>query len=134
MGGTMKGKRILIIDDEADVIAYLTAALEDNGFEVVAAKSAPEGMGILERESFDLVCLDILMPGKTGVSLYHDLLRNPSTRNLPIIIITGVNPSDLLDQLSLPGDLGDSLVEKPVDLKTLLSKIKRKLNPVQKVE
>ena len=69
----MTRNKILIVDDEPDVIAYLSIALEDNDYLVKSATNASAGFQIAQEFMPDIICLDILMPGQTGVSLYEKL-------------------------------------------------------------
>ena len=121
--------RILIVDDEADVRRYLAAALEDEGFEVVSAADAEEGAAVLRADRPDLVCLDLVLPGRTGLSLYRELRTTPEWRDVPVIVITGLNPADAQDRLGLGETLPppDALQEKPVDLPALIAAVRRVL-------
>jgi len=88
----MNSKKILVIDDESDVVAYLTMVLEDQGYETCSAKNGLEGMEKIRKERPDLVCLDLLMPEKTGVKLYHEMRKDPDLKNIPVVMITAWGP------------------------------------------
>jgi CheY-like chemotaxis protein len=84
-------KTVLIVDDEPDVVTYLRALLEDNGFAVIAAGDGKEGF---EKAKFwhpDLITLDISMPEESGVRLLRNLQKDPDTANMPIVIVTGIS-------------------------------------------
>jgi len=127
-------KTVLIIDDEPDVRVYLQAALEDGGYSVLAAGSARQGLAMAEADRPDVICLDIVMPGQTGISLYQTLRLHRSLRSVPIIIISGMSAAqeessfDLLKLKvngtpDLPGP--DAFIEKPINLQTFLQTVQR---------
>ncbi len=81
--------KVLIVDDERDIVDYLSVVLEDEGF---VAKGLTETEGALERikkEGPDLVLLDVMMPGHTGLSLYRAMREDEATRAIPVLIISG---------------------------------------------
>lgn len=118
-----RGPLIAIIDDEVDITTYLQMALEDSGLRVVTTNDANHAIELLERFLPDLVCLDLLMPEQTGLSLYAQIVVHPTLRHLPIVILSGLANADELPRLleqsgRLPAPA--SYVEKPVDAATLL--------------
>lgn len=87
----LAGKTILVIDDEPDIIAYLTAVLEDHGMETVSAADGVEGMAKARAERPDLITLDMSMPEKSGVKLFRELQADADLGHIPVIIITGIS-------------------------------------------
>jgi CheY-like chemotaxis protein len=87
-----KPGRILVIDDDADIVAYLGTILRDHGYEVLSATDGAAGLELARREHPDLVCLDIAMPPPTGVRVYRELRADPALREIPVVIVTGVMP------------------------------------------
>ena len=83
-------KKILVVDDDQDVVAYLQTWLSDEGFEVEVAGDGLEAQEKCQSFHPDLITLDIVMPQKTGVKFYQEIRKNPATAQLPIIIITGL--------------------------------------------
>ncbi len=83
-------KRVLIIDDDEDVLVYLSTWFSDQGMEVDIAHNGNEASERMKLKRPDLITLDIVMPQKTGVRLYRDIKGNPDTASIPVIIITGV--------------------------------------------
>ena len=71
----MLNKKILIIDDEPDVITYLTAVLESNGYNSFAVSDITLATDKVREIHPDLICLDIVMPGETGISFYSKLRK-----------------------------------------------------------
>jgi CheY-like chemotaxis protein len=86
----MPEKKVLIVDDEPDVVTYLTLLLENDGYTVYSASSAGEGFDLVEIVEPDLVCLDIMMPKQLGLSLYEKMKRKDKLKNIPVLIISGV--------------------------------------------
>ena len=82
-------KRILIVDDEPDVIAALACLLEDNGYLTCQARSADEAVKQLEKTPLDLICLDIMMPGPSGIALYQRIKLDPRFKDIPAVFISG---------------------------------------------
>lgn len=118
----MRKKRIAIIDDEIDIVIYLTSALQDNGFDVCSATNATEGLEIIRSQRPDLVCLDILMPEEIGYSLYRKIKRDKSLEDTRVLIISGLN---IEQEISRVGSLiePDGYVEKPIDISSFIKKI-----------
>ncbi len=126
--------KIIIIDDEPDVLTFVQAALEDNGYEVVTAHSARRGLETIKREKPALICLDVLMPRESGISLFKKLRSDPDLKDIPIVIMSGLSLSRDLDHVDyLELDDGtvleepDGYIEKPVEVPRLLSVIKKVL-------
>lgn len=84
-------KEILIVDDEPDVVAYLSALLEDNGFSTAAAANGREGMEKARSRRPALILLDISMPEESGVRMFRDLQEDAATSDIPVVIVTGVS-------------------------------------------
>jgi DNA-binding response OmpR family regulator len=116
--------RVLVIDDEPDAATFLRALLEDEGYGVVTASDAETGRLLLERQPFDLVLLDVQMPGESGVHLYADLARRNPRERLPVIIVTGVGSFTLFDETCHPLPLPAAVVEKPVERAALLAAVR----------
>lgn len=89
------GRKVLIVDDSPTELAVLRALLQAEGFEVVTAGGGDEALERLDRERFELVLLDVIMPGKNGFSLCRQIRANGAYGRLPIIMLTSKNqPSD----------------------------------------
>jgi len=112
---------ILIIDDEADVSRYLAAALEDAGYRTLTASDAESGLDLVRRETPDLVCLDLVMPARSGVSLFAEMKDLPVLAGIPIVVVTGVSPADAEEMLG--ADPPEGFVEKPVDVPRLIETV-----------
>ncbi len=83
-------KRVLVVDDEESVVSYLTALLQDNGYETLSASNGEEGLAAVKAEKPDLVTLDMSMPEKSGLRLYRDIKEDAELAATPVVIVTGV--------------------------------------------
>jgi len=81
-------KKILIVDDEPDIRNYLSACIEDAGFQVDTAKDGIEALEKVEANPPDLITLDLIMPRRSGVRVIRELQKNEKWANIPIIVIT----------------------------------------------
>ncbi len=85
-------KKILVIDDEQDIIKYLAIILRDNGYEVATAVDGVEAFDRLREERPDLITLDLAMPEKTGVKFYQELKAAPEWTDIPVLVISAFQP------------------------------------------
>ncbi len=124
-------KKIILVDDEEDIILYFQTALEDAGYEALTASNVPEGLQLIRREKPDLVCLDILMPRESGVSLYQKLKNDPELGKIPVLITSGLSLAKELkdidyrrlpDGTELPEPEG--IAEKPITAPQFLAKVR----------
>lgn len=88
--GPAAPKRILIVDDEPDIVSYLEMILQDNGFATMVARDGNEALEMVRREKPDLVTLDISMPEASGTRFYKEVRTDPELRDIPVVIVTGV--------------------------------------------
>jgi CheY-like chemotaxis protein len=119
-------KTVLIIDDEQDVLTYLTALLEDNGFATVTANNGAEAMEKVKAAPPDLITLDITMPEQSGVRFYRDMKESDQYKGIPIIIITGVS-GDFERFISTRKQVPppEGYIQKPIDNDKLLELAKK---------
>ena len=103
-------KKVLVVDDDENTVKFLSAALEENGYEPVAAFNGREGLEKVKSENPDLVLLDVMMPKKTGFVLFKQLRRDDKYKDLPVIMLTGV--AEVLDDLDAQSD---DTHERPFD-------------------
>jgi CheY-like chemotaxis protein len=83
-------KKILIVDDEPDIVSYLEMILQDNGFATLVAVDGNQALEMARREKPDLVTLDISMPEASGTRFYKEARTDPELVDIPIFIVTGV--------------------------------------------
>ena len=82
-------RRILAVDDDPDILAVVALALRTlGGLDVVTASSGNEALGILAKGTFDLVLLDVMMPGIDGLETLQAIRDNKATADLPVVLMT----------------------------------------------
>lgn len=116
-----KGKKILIADDEPDILEILEYNLTVEGFTVIKAKDGDEALHLARQQQPDLIILDVMMPRKTGMEVCQILRSQADFANTLIIILTALN-----DEAShLKGfEVGaDDYVSKPISPKVLISRV-----------
>ncbi len=109
--------RVLIVDDEKDVVELVKFLLAREGYEVVEACNGREALECVETEHPDLIILDVMMPEMDGYTVQTRLMANEATRQIPIIFLTAV-----ARPRGSPSSLGKAAfhMEKPFDPKELL--------------
>ena len=120
-------KKILVLDDEPNVVTYLETLLRDNGYDTVSAGNGREGMEKARSEKPDLITLDISMPEESGVRFYRELKKDPDLAGIPVVIVTAVTgyggkPEDFQKFISSRGQVPppEGFVPKPIDRDELL--------------
>lgn len=119
-------KRILVVDDEEDIVYLLREALQDEGYQTFGAYNGQEALEIVQKEKPDLILLDIMMPKIDGYSLNQQLKKHQETHNIPVIVISGRGQLRDLFLLNQEAPIADFL-EKPFPVKLLLEKIEQVL-------
>ena len=118
-------KKILIVDDERDIVKALMIRLQGAGYEVVPAFDGAQGVFMAHKEKPDLIILDIRMPAGNGFSVAQRLKRSMHTFTIPVIFLTG-SPEKNAEEKAMA--LGARFyVKKPYDPEELLDAIKRAL-------
>lgn len=119
-------QRILIVDDEEDIINLLRLILEDAGYEVHACTDGMDALTRLKHDTFDLVLLDIMMPVLTGWEVLVELRNHSLTKNMPVALLTArASPRD--DDREYPMDFCE-YITKPFEAEDLLTRIKQILS------
>ncbi|MFO7557751.1 MAG: response regulator [Desulfobacterales bacterium] len=122
-------KKILVVDDEQDVVTYLTALFQDNGYETITAKDGIEGFDLAKKVQPDLITLDITMPDQSGVRTYRYYKGNDDLKDIPVIIVTAIGDSmrNFLKKLAgFPEPEG--FMNKPIDEEKLIKMVSDLLN------
>jgi len=119
-------KRILVVDDEPDVVTYLSTVLKDAGYETLEAANGEEALAQVAAGKPDLITLDITMPEMTGVRTYRTLKEDAVLKKIPVIIVTGVShefKQFISTRTQVPAPEG--YLEKPVKPEELVAEVKR---------
>jgi CheY-like chemotaxis protein len=122
---TELAKRILIVDDNDDNREVLGIILGHEGFVATGAGTGEEALAILEQQPLDLILLDILLPGMSGYETAAAMKRNPATKDIPIIMLTGMN--DVATKLRALGSGADDFLSKPLDRTELCLRVRNLL-------
>ncbi len=122
-------KKILIVEDEPDVLSVLAARLEGAGFEILAAEDSYRGMEKIRKELPDLIILDLMLPAGGGVNLLRKIRVLEKTRDLPVIILTGLRDQKIKNEITDIGVQGYFL--KPYEPEELIGSIRALLLQVE---
>ncbi len=127
-------KKVLVVDDDPDVRSFVVTVLEENHFIPLVAHDGVEGLERIEKDSPDLVILDVLMPRGSGIRLYHRLKTDEILKNIPVIMFTGIAMKSFLKSQKALAEFGgkevpqpDIYLEKPVEPDELIRAIKKKI-------
>jgi CheY-like chemotaxis protein len=117
--------RVLVVDDDPDVIEYFSSFLGDHGYLVESASNASQAVVAVNDFGPDVVLIDVMMPGKSGLDLLVTLRRHPVWSGLPVVMITGddrILQDDCRSYLGSHADVRapDGVLAKPIDRKVLL--------------
>jgi len=125
-----KGRKVLIADDEPDILEILKYNLSNEGYDVVTAKDGDEALEKAKRSQPDLVVLDVMMPRKTGVEVCQLLRAQPAFKETLIMFLTALN--DETTQVKGLETGADDYVSKPVSPKVFLSRVNALFRRVNK--
>lgn len=119
------GKRVLVVDDEADVRRFLTAVLEKYGYETVTAEDGTQALEVARHEKPDLVILDLQMPHETGTDFVRKFSRGKEYADTPIIVVSGLAGRDLAVKKPV------AVFDKPIDPDGFIDAVKKALGEGQ---
>jgi DNA-binding response OmpR family regulator len=117
--------KVLIVEDEADIATYLATVLRVNGFEPTVAGDVKSGLRLAHELRPHLICLDIMMPKESGISMYTRLKSDADLKAIPVVIISGAGQDGGFDfrfyvpDTSVPEP--DYYLEKPVSAEHYVS-------------
>ncbi len=124
----MKGKRILVAEDDTELLKVIILLLKSRGYHIYAVKNGEKAWQILSSRPVDLAILDIKMPGMDGLTLVKKLKSTPSLKSIPVIVITGVSRSSGKTDDYWTIRIGaDDFISKPFDPQNLLNRIEDQL-------
>jgi CheY-like chemotaxis protein len=111
-------KQVLVVDDDPNTVKYLTVLLRENGYDPVSAVDGKEGLEKIRQARPDLVVLDVMMPKKTGLTLFKQLKKDDQYKDIQILMLTGI--SGILEEMETHKD---ETFEHPYDnLREILKK------------
>ncbi len=115
------GRRILVVDDEPHIRRVLSAVLGDRGFDITMANDGVEGLEELSSNTFDLVILDLMMPGASGLEILSRIRSGTDRADTPVIILTAKGQDTDRDAAMAGG--ADDFLTKPFSPKKLIARI-----------
>ena len=118
----MDKKRILVVDDDADIAKMLKVRLEAEGYEFMGAMEGKEMLEILKTKKPDVILLDIMLPNMDGYSILREMRKYEEYADIPVIILSAKEKKKMGDLFAL--EKVAFFIEKPFDTKDLLEKIK----------
>jgi len=121
---------ILVVDDEEDIVTFLTTLLEDHGYATLKARTGTEALTCIRAKRPDLVTLDITMPEQSGVRAYREIKTDPELARTPVIIVTGI-ASEFEQFISSRKQVPppEGYVSKPIDKDRLVAMVRTLLPP-----
>jgi CheY-like chemotaxis protein len=126
------GKKVLVIDDDPDVVSFVITVLEENDYTPLVARNGEEGLKLIRQEGPDLILLDILMPRGSGVKLFREIKTDASLKHIPVIVLSGIAEKSFLRSQKALTEFGgakvpepDAYLEKPVEPEELAAMIKK---------
>jgi DNA-binding response OmpR family regulator len=120
--GTKIDAKILVVDDEPNLLRMVSYTLQTEGFEVVVAQNGAEALDKVQTEKPDLVLLDVMLPDMSGVEVCEQLRKRPETIDLPVIMLSAL--SQVQDKVRCLEAGADEYVTKPIAPEELIARIK----------
>jgi DNA-binding NtrC family response regulator len=114
-------KKIMVVDDDPNIVDYLVNIFEDNGYATCSASDGSKALGVMKEEKPDLVTLDLEMPQEWGPRFYRAYTKDPELKETPVIIISGLSSIDYAIRKAA------AAIKKPFDPEHVLSVVKRTL-------
>lgn len=128
-------KRVLIVEDEDDVIEFVSTVLKENGFLPVIARNGEEALDVIRRDRPDLVIMDILMPKQSGIRMFRKLKTNETLKQIPVVIYSGIAKRTFLRTQAARTEIEgetvpepEAYLEKPAKPEYLAEVVKKILN------
>jgi DNA-binding response OmpR family regulator len=114
--------KILLIDDEADLLVLLSTRLRVNGYDVAIASSGEQGLQVVSAQPIGAILLDIMMPGLDGYEVLQRLKGDPATQRIPVIMVSAkAHANDILKAKELGAA---DYITKPIDAAVLLKTLR----------
>lgn len=128
----MNKPKILLVEDEEGIASLIALQAQISGYQLIIEVDGLNGLQSIERERPDIVILDIMLPGQSGLSVCRKMKSNPSLKHIPVIMISAKSEeTDILSGLEIGAD---DYVSKPFSPKVLFSKISTILRRNRNIE
>lgn len=123
--------KVLVIDDETNIIEFIKLGLGYEGFQVESASDGPQGLAAAQRVDPDIVVLDLMLPGMDGLEVCRRLRTNPTTQDVPVLMLTAKD--EVRDRVIGLETGADDYLVKPFDFVELLARIRAILRRQRRV-
>lgn len=112
---------ILVVDDSTTNVVLLEAILDEKGYQIETALNAKEAYNIIEKQTPDLILLDLLMPKISGFDFLEEIRKNGKAINTPVIVVSALTDQENIEKIMSMGAV--DFVKKPIDLQYLVDKV-----------
>jgi CheY-like chemotaxis protein len=119
-------RRVLVVDDDPEIVTFLATLLELEGIESTVATSAAAALEKLEHGLPNLVLLDIAMPDRDGLDLCRALKKDPRTREVPVFVVSARPGKDVVERALAAG--AEEFIRKPFENHELIARIRVRLS------
>ena len=119
-------RRVLVVDDDPEIVTFLATLLELEGIDSTVATSAAAALEKLEHTVPHLVLLDIAMPDRDGLDLCRALKKDPRTRNVPVFVVSARPGKDVVERALAAG--AEEFIRKPFENQELIERIRVRLS------
>jgi len=118
-------QRVLVVDDDPEIVTFLATLLELEGIESTVATSAAAALEKLDHVQPSLVLLDIAMPDRDGLDLCRELKNDPRTRDVPVFVVSARPGKDVVERALAAG--AEEFIRKPFENQELIARIRERL-------
>jgi DNA-binding response OmpR family regulator len=120
-------KKILVVDDDRNIVELLRVNLKSAGFDVVVAADALQAINLAHQQTPDLIILDIMLPAGGGKSVLQRLRLSTSTTDIPVLAISALPRDSAMERIK--GNPIDGFFNKPIAMEELIEAINKLLSP-----
>jgi len=121
----MNMTKIMVVDDEPDILAMVEMILNRKGYEAILAEGGAEALELLKKTKPDLILLDLMMPGMDGTEFLRKLRSDENLKDIPVIVVSVRSTIEKESREAM--ELADDYITKPIDLPTLYTAIEEML-------
>jgi DNA-binding response OmpR family regulator len=116
-----KDYTILVVDDSTTNVVLLEAILDEKGYKIETALNAKEAYTLIDKNTPDLILLDLLMPKISGFDFLKEIRKNEKTKDTPVIVVSALTDEENIEKIMNMGAV--DFVKKPIDLQYLVDKV-----------
>lgn len=102
----MESKSVLVVDDDQFLVDVLVEKLQTEGFVAKGVFSGPEALDSIREDPVDIILLDLIMPGMTGMEVLQKLKSDDKTKHIPVVVLTNLADNEVIEQIKAAGGSG----------------------------